>query len=110
MDDPEYGDPDFGHGEYWRSIIAYPFEGGHYCFAEHGIDAHPGDLKWQALAKRIAPTLPRYGIMRQVLLPPYNRAPREGLPFSTPLYDVARKIQQKLDPQSTLHPGVLFRS
>ncbi|MFC1669762.1 FAD-binding oxidoreductase [Spirochaetota bacterium] len=109
MDDPEYGDPDFGHAEYWRSIIAYPFEGGHYHFAEHGIDVHPGDKKWQNLAKRVGATFPRYGMMRKLLMLPYNRIPREGYKSTGPIYGLAKKIVKKLDPHSSLHPGVLYR-
>lgn len=110
MDDPEYGDPDFGHGELWRSIIAYPFAGGHYYIAEHGIDTHPGDTQSQEMAKRIAPTFPRYSVQRQLLLPPYNKAPRTGLPpFPTPLYRIGREIAKRLDPTGNIHAGVMFR-
>jgi len=108
MDDPDYGDPDFGHGEFWRSIIAYPFTGGHYYLQENGIDTHPGDPKWQDLAKRVGPTFPRYGGQRGVMLPPYNKAPRTGWPpFTTPLYSVARKIAKRLDPTGLIHLGAL---
>lgn len=109
MDDPEYGDPDFGHGEYWRSLIAYPFAGGHYYLEENGIDAHPGDIKWQELAKRVAPTFPLYGLQKRLLLPPYNKAPREGLPpYKSTLYRLAREVAKRLDPQGNIHAGVMF--
>jgi hypothetical protein len=107
--DPEYSDPDFGHGEFWKSIIAYPFEGGHYCFGEHGIDVHPGDEKWQELAKRVGPTFPMHGMRRQVLLPPYNKLPREGLPRMTTIYELSREIAMKLNPYNHLSCGMLFR-
>ena len=109
MDDIEYGDPDFGHGEFWRSIIAYPFEGGHYCFAEHGIDVHPADEKWQALVKRIGPTFPQYSVPKQLLLLPYNRIPREGYSSMGVVYDLARKIAKQFDPEGYIHPGMLYR-
>ncbi len=109
MDDPEYSDPDFGNGEYWRSIIAYPYEGGHYFFNEHGIDSHPGDPKWQEVVKRIGSAIPRYGAQRGLLIMGFNRAPREGLPRVTgPYYDVAKGINSKLDPGGIMQPGFVF--
>jgi len=109
LDDPEYSDPDFGNGETWRSIIAYPYEGGHYYFTEHGIDSHPGDPKWQEVVKRIGSALPRYGAQRGLIIMGFNRAPREGLPrVIGPYYDVAKKINEKLDPENIMQPGFVF--
>lgn len=109
MDDPEYADPDFGHGEFWRSIIAYPFEGGHYYFAEHGIDSHPGDPRWQEVVKRIGGAIPRYGAQRRLIIMGFNRAPREGLPRVTgPYWDVAKKINERLDPDNLMQPGFVY--
>ncbi len=109
MADPEYSDPDFGHGEFWRSIIAYPFAGGHYYLEENGIDAHPGDPKWQSLAKRVGPQFPRFGIQKRLALPSYNKAPREGLPpYKTTLHRLARDVAKRLDPDGNIHAGVMF--
>ncbi|MCU0663117.1 MAG: FAD-binding oxidoreductase [Myxococcota bacterium] len=109
MDDPDYADVDFGHAEFWRSIIAYPFEGGHYIFAEHGIDSHPGDPKWQEVVKRIGSAIPRYGAQRRLVIMGYNRAPREGLPRVTgPYWDVANKIHTRLDPDNLMQPGFVY--
>jgi glycolate oxidase len=109
MDDPAYADPDFGHAEHWRSIIAYPFEGGHYVFAEHGIDSHPGDPKWQEVVRRIGAAIPRYGAQRRLVIMGFNRAPREGLPRATgPYWDLAHKINQTLDPHNLMQPGFVY--
>lgn len=109
IDDSEYSDPDFGHAEYWRSIIAYPYSGGHYYFTEHGIDSHPGDPKWQNVIKRLGSAIPRYGAQRGLVILGYNRAPREGLPrVSGPYYDVAKKISKELDPDNLMQPGFVF--
>jgi FAD/FMN-containing dehydrogenase len=109
MADPDYGDPDMGHGEIWRSIIAYPFEGGHYFFAEHGIDSHPGDPRWQEVVKRIGAAIPRAGAQKRLMMMGFNRAPREGLPRVIGAYhDVARRINRQLDPVGIMQPGFVF--
>jgi hypothetical protein len=110
MDDPDFSDPDFGHGEYWRSTIAYPFEGGHYYFAEFGIDSHPGDQKWQEVVKRIGHVLPQYAARSGQIVLPFNRNPREGLPAVLgPYHDLADKIRDRLDPNGIMQPGSIFQ-
>jgi hypothetical protein len=110
MDDPDYSDPDFGHAEYWRSTIAYPFEGGHYYFVELGLDSHPGDLKWQEVVKRVGSALALYGARRGHVILPFNRAPREGIPDTIgPYRELAKKIREKLDPNGIMQPGPLFQ-
>jgi FAD/FMN-containing dehydrogenase len=109
MDDPDYSDPDCGHAEFWRSMIAYPFEGGHYYFVEMGLDSHPGDPLWQEIVKRIGSLLPRYGAARGHVILPFNRAPREGIPDTIgPYKELAKKVRDKLDPQGIMQPGPLY--
>jgi hypothetical protein len=110
LDDPDYGDHDFGHGAYWRSTIAYPFEGGHYYFAEFGLDSHPGDPKWQEIVKRIGAALPARGAQRGHVVLPFNRAPREGVPNTIgPYFDLAKKVRDQLDPEGIMQPGSLYQ-
>ncbi len=109
MDDPDYSDPDFGHAEYWRSTIAYPFEGGHYYFVELGLDSHPGDPVWQKVVKRVGSALAQYGARRGHVILPFNRAPREGIPDTIgPYRELARKVRDTLDPNGVMQPGPLF--
>ena len=110
LDDPDFSDPDFGHGEYWRSTIAYPFEGGHYYFAEFGIDSHPGDQKWQEVVKRIGHVLPQYAARSGHVVLPFNRNPREGLAVVLgPYHGLAKKIKDMLDPNGIMQPGSIFQ-
>jgi glycolate oxidase len=110
MDDPDYADPDFGHAEYWRSTIAYPFEGGHYYFVELGLDSHPGDPRWQEVVKRVGSALSLYGARRGHVILPFNRAPREGIPDTIgPYRELAKKVREKLDPNGIMQPGPLFQ-
>jgi len=109
MDDPDFADPDFGNGEFWRSTISYPFEGGHYYFAEFGIDSHPGDQKWQEIIKRIGSALPAYGARRGHVVLPFDRAPREGVADTIgPYRDLAMKVRNKLDPDGIMQPGPIY--
>jgi hypothetical protein len=44
-----------------------------------------------------------------VLLPPFSKAPREGLPPYRPVgYRVTRELVKRLDPTGYLHAGVVF--
>ncbi len=107
--DAEYSDPDFGHGEFWRGLIVYPYSGGHYTLQENGIDVHPGDPTSQSLAMRLGASYPMAGMKRRVLLPPFSKAPREGLPPYRPVgYRVTRELVKRLDPLGYLHSGVVF--
>lgn len=110
MDDPDYSDPDFGHGEYWRSTIIYPFEGGHYYLVELGLDSHPADPKWQEVVKRVGAALPRYGAQKGHIVLPFNRTPREGMPDTIgPYKELAKKVREKLDPNGIMQPGPIFQ-
>ena len=108
--DPEYGDPDFGHGEFWRSCIGYSYSGGHYWLQENGFDAHPGDPKWQELTLRLSRTFPAFAGKKRVLLGPPVKYPRTGAPsFGSALYQVAKKVVMRLDPTGYINGGILFR-
>jgi glycolate oxidase len=110
MDNPDFADPDFGNGEYWRSTIMYPFEGGHYYFAEFGIDSHPGDQKWQEVIKKIGSVLPAYGARRGHIVLPFDRAPREGVADTIgPYRDLSKRMRDILDPAGIMQPGGLFQ-
>lgn len=108
--DPDLADPDFGHAEFWRSTIAYPFEGGHYYFAEFGLDSHPGDPKWQEIVRRVGAALPRFCAQKGFVVIAFNRAPREGLPdILGPYFDIAKKMRDRLDPHGIMQPGGIFQ-
>ncbi|MFC1669470.1 FAD-binding oxidoreductase [Spirochaetota bacterium] len=108
--DPEYGDPDFGHGEFWRSCIGYSYSGGHYWLQENGFDCHPGDPKWQELTLRMSKTFPAHAGKKRVLLGPPVKYPRTGAPsFGSALYQVTKKIAMRLDPEGYMNGGILFR-
>ncbi|MCP4578018.1 MAG: FAD-binding oxidoreductase [Deltaproteobacteria bacterium] len=109
MDDPEYFNPDMGHGEIWRSLISYPYSGGHSGWTEHGIDIHPGDPLQQDMMKRISASYPMYGGQHGLILPPLNRAPREGLPpVRLPMYRLSEQLVKRLDPDNYIHRSMVF--
>jgi len=88
----------------------YPFEGGHYYFAEFGIDSHPGDPKWQEIIKKIGAVLPMYGARRGHVVLPFDRAPREGVADTIgPYRDLAKRMRDRLDPAGIMQPGGLFQ-
>ncbi|MBN2108686.1 MAG: FAD-binding oxidoreductase [Deltaproteobacteria bacterium] len=108
--DPDLADPDFGHAEFWRSTIAYPFEGGHYFFAEFGLDSHPGEPRWQEIIRRVGAALPRYCAQKGFVVIAFNRAPREGMPdILGPYFDLAKKVRDGLDPEGIMQPGGIFQ-
>ncbi len=110
LSDPDLRDPDFGNAEFWRSTIAYTFEGGHYFFLECGLDSHPGDPKWQEIIRRVSVSLPRHCAQKGFVVIAFNRAPREGVPdILGPYFYLAKKVRDRLDSKGIMHPGSIFQ-
>ncbi|RLG90787.1 MAG: hypothetical protein DRO36_05515 [Candidatus Hecatellales archaeon] len=111
LKDPDYGDPNFGRGEFWRSIIVYPVEGGHYVWGvEKGVDLFIQDPKCREMLLRLHKAnleeQAKVGISDPGFIKDWYTGSL-GKPFGVH-FEVSKKFKKTLDPDNVMQPGYIY--